>query len=104
MYDGDCQREVHLRGQQVTDAHALRGRSAGFDSIPTPPSVHDGQADPASSAEHLTTPHVLDESAQIAAETLSSKLGSKPAKKAVSKRNSPSISSQMAASKKRWVM
>ncbi len=48
--------------------------------------------------------HVLDESAQIAAETLSSQLSGKAAKKAVPKPVSPSIGSQTAASKRGWLM
>ncbi len=52
--------------------------------------------------KHYT--HVLDESAEFAATTLSSKLSGKGAKKADSEADSPSIGSQTAASKKQWVM
>jgi integrase len=52
--------------------------------------------------KHYT--HVLDESAQFAASTLSSKLSGKRAKKAVPKTVSPSIGSQTAATKKQWIM
>ena len=56
--------------------------------------------------KHYT--HVLDESAEYAAETLSAQLGGKKAKskpeKAVSRTSSPRSGSQMAANSKRWVM
>jgi integrase len=48
--------------------------------------------------------HVLDESAEFAATTLSSKLSGKAAKEADPKTNSPAIGSQTAARKKQWVM
>ena len=48
--------------------------------------------------------HVLDESAQFAAETLSSQLSGKAAKKAASEKDSPAIGSQTAANNKGWVM
>ena len=48
--------------------------------------------------------HVLDESAQFAAETLSSQLGGNAAKEADSKKDSPAIGSQTAANNKGWVM
>ena len=52
--------------------------------------------------------HVLDESAKIAAETLSSQLGGKQAKKAEKKREVSSIGSQCgsqtAAKTKKWLM
>jgi hypothetical protein len=48
--------------------------------------------------------HVLDESAEFAATTLSSKLSGKSAKEADPKTNSPAIGSQTAARKKQWVM
>jgi hypothetical protein len=52
--------------------------------------------------KHYT--HVLDESAEFAATTLSSKLSGKGAKKADAETDSPAIGSQTAASKKQWVM
>jgi integrase len=52
--------------------------------------------------KHYT--HVLDESAQFAASTLSSKLSGKAHKKAGLKTHIRSIGSQTAASKKKWVM
>ena len=52
--------------------------------------------------------HVLDESAEFAAETLSAKLGGKKAKskpvRAVSRKSSRRIGGQVAANSKRWVM
>jgi len=56
--------------------------------------------------KHYT--HVLDESAEIAAETLSSQLSGKKAKKngvrADCGKSSKSIGSQTAASNRKWVM
>jgi integrase len=52
--------------------------------------------------KHYT--HMLDESAELAATTLSSKLSGKAKKKTGSKTISPSIGSQTAANKKQWVM
>jgi len=48
--------------------------------------------------------HILDESAEFAATTLSSKLGGKVNKKTDSKTDIQSIGSQTAAKKKQWVM
>lgn len=52
--------------------------------------------------------HVLDESAEFAAETLSSQLSAKKAeleaKNPPKRRSSPSIGSQTAASNRRWIM
>lgn len=48
--------------------------------------------------------HVLDESAQFAAETLSSQFGGKAAKEADSKTYSPSMGSQTAARNRKCVM
>lgn len=52
--------------------------------------------------KHYT--HVLDESAEFAASTLSSQLSGNVHKKAVSTTDIPSIGSQTAATKKKWVM
>ena len=52
--------------------------------------------------KHYT--HVLEESAEFAAETLSSQLGGNAQKKADPATDSPAIGSQTAARRKRWVM